>query len=302
MARVPIAAAVLAALLVAAGSTHAAEPMKLKPVASAYADASGAGLKEPEGVGCGGNSSLVVADTGNGRLVRFSYGAESLTPGKEISLPQLPYPVRVQVDPKGAILALDGKLRKIARISASGEFAGYVEPSGSSPGRPFVPKSFRVDPSGGLYVLDVSGGSLDVLDPSGAVQRQVPFPAESGFFSDLALGADGTVYLVDSIGRKVYSLPKGGTAIVPLSKSLAEDLDFPSSIEADGMGNLLVVDQDGGGIVILGTDGSFRGRQLSMGWSEGLLRYPSQLCTDGKGGVFVADRGNSRIQFFTEIR
>jgi len=294
-------AALLAAVL-AAGNSPAAEPMKLKPVASGYADAAGAGMKEPEGVGCDGTSVLVVADTGNGRLVRYTYGAETLVPGREIALAQLPYPIRVQIDPKGGILALDGKLRKIARLTPSGEFQGYVEPAGTASGKPPVPRSFRVDAGGNLYILDAFGGNLVVLDPAGAVQRQVPFPAESKFFSDLAVSAGGTVYLIDSVGRKVYSAPKGAAAIAPLSGSLAEDLDFPTSLEVDEGGNLLVVDQNGGGIVILGPDGSFRGRQLSMGWTEGRLRYPSQICVNGKGGLFVADRGNNRVQFFTEIR
>jgi hypothetical protein len=36
---------------------------------------------------------------------------------------------------------------------------------------------------------------------------------------------------------------------------------------------IYIVDENGDGIVVLGRDGSFVGRQLSMGWNEGLL-YP----------------------------
>ena len=39
----------------------------------------------------------------------------------------------------------------------------------------------------------------------------------------------------------------------------------------DNRGTLYVVDENGGGIVILGRDGSYMGRQLSLGWNEGLL-------------------------------
>jgi len=62
------------------------------------------------------------------------------------------------------------------------------------------------------------------------------------------------------------------------------------------------VDENGGGVVIVGQDGAFLGRQLAMGWTEGLLYYPSQMCLTEKGAVFIADRGNSRVQFFSIVR
>jgi len=35
---------------------------------------------------------------------------------------------------------------------------------------------------------------------------------------------------------------------------------------------------------------------------EGFLRYPSQICVGGDGSVFVADRGNNRVQAFLTAR
>jgi len=39
-----------------------------------------------------------------------------------------------------------------------------------------------------------------------------------------------------------------------------------------------------------------------MGWNEGLLNAPSQMCINGKGQAFIADRGNSRVQVFSLVR
>ncbi len=64
-------------------------------------------------------------------------------------------------------------------------------------------------------------------------------------------------------------------------------------------GRLLLVDQHGQGLVVLGLDGAFQGRFLAMGWSEGAVYYPSQLCVSDAGTAFVADRGNHRVQLFT---
>jgi hypothetical protein len=59
-----------------------------------------------------------------------------------------------------------------------------------------------------------------------------------------------------------------------------------------------MVDQYGSGIVVLGKDGSFKGRKLRMGWKEGELLYPADICLNEKGEIFIADRGNNRVQMY----
>ena len=113
-------------LAVAAGS-HAAEPLKFRQMAPIYVDGKGAGIRQPEGVACRGNA-LVVADTGNGRLLRYTIAGDNWTPGGEIVLPQLPSPIRVDVNSKGEIFALDGQSRKIARVAAVRRISGVLRP------------------------------------------------------------------------------------------------------------------------------------------------------------------------------
>jgi hypothetical protein len=100
----------------------------------------------------------------------------------------------------------------------------------------------------------------------------------------------------------VFSAAKDSNSFSPLTKDLREYLNFPTSITTDNRGIIYIVDQNGSGIVILGQDGSFRGRQLSMGWTEGLLYFPSQMCINDNGEVFIADRDNSRVQIFSLVK
>jgi hypothetical protein len=44
------------------------------------------------------------------------------------------------------------------------------------------------------------------------------------------------------------------------------------------------------------------GKQLGMGWKEGWLRYPSQMCITAAGELFIADRENNRVQEFMVIK
>ena len=282
-------------LAVAAG-VHAADPVKLTLMAPIYVDGKGAGMKQPEGVSCPGNA-LFVADTGNRRMLRYTIAGDKWTPGGEIVLPQLPFPIRVDVNSKGEIFALDGKSRRIGRVAASGDFLGYVAPAGEVQGD-IVPRSFRIDRSDNLYILDVYSARVLVLDPSGKIQREIPFPKEYGFFSDLSVDAGGNILLLDSVGKRVFKIAKNSSNTVPLSESLKEEVYFPTSIATDRQGTIFLVDQNGSGIVILGPDGTFRGRRLSMGWKDGYLRYPAQMCITENGTAFIADRGNNRIEVF----
>jgi hypothetical protein len=84
-----------------------------------------------------------------------------------------------------------------------------------------------------------------------------------------------------------------------LSESLKEYVNFPTSLVTDSRGAIYIVDQYGSGLALLARDGSFQGRKLGSGWNESRLHYPSQLCISDGGDLFIADRNNSRVQFFS---
>jgi DNA-binding beta-propeller fold protein YncE len=282
--------------------SFSAEAVKFRHLLSIYFDDKGVGLKGPEGVACGEKSVLVVGDTENGRLLRFIFEEKTVKGGAEIKVPQLSYPIRIQINSKGEIFALDEKQRRIVRLSPEGEFKGYVPPEGLPSASTIVPRSMKIDANDNIYLLDIFSGRVWVLSPDGKYQKQVQFPGDYGFFSDLAVDSRGNILLIDSVRAVLYSARKDSDHFTPLTKNLREYLDFPTSLTTDSRGTIYVVDENGGGIVLLGQDGSYLGRQLTMGWNEGLLYYPSQICINEKGEAFIADRGNSRIQVFTLVK
>jgi len=281
--------------------SFSAETVKFKYLQSVYFDEKGGSLKQPEGVASGGKSVLVIADTGNDRLVRYTFEDKSLKGGSEIKISQLSNPIRVRINSKGEIFALDGKKRRIVRLSPEGTFKNYVDPEGVPSPSAFVTRSFEIDRSDNIYILDIFTGRVLVLSPEGKYQKQIPFPKEYGFFSDLSVDSKGNILLIDCVKAMVLSAPKDSNSFSPLTKSLREYLDFPTSI-TDSKGAVYIVDEDGGGIVVLGADGTFVGRQLSKGWNEGLLYFPSQMHVNERGEIFIADRGNSRVQIFTLVK
>jgi hypothetical protein len=132
----------LAALLaILAPAAAMAQSSGLRFEKSIYADEKDVALKAPEGVACGEGSSLIVADTGNARLVTFNWKDGVLSGGTPIKLAQLPHPTRLQIDRKGDLLVLDRKARRIGRVGVGRTFAGWLEVTGVSDGSAVIPGS-----------------------------------------------------------------------------------------------------------------------------------------------------------------
>lgn len=273
------------------------EATMLTWASSAYADGAGAPLRAPEGVACDAAGGIVVADTGNARLVRYAEKDGALAPGAEVRAPQLVDPVRVQLDAAGNALVLDRKGWRLLRFDAKGAYVGTLAPK-DAPG--FEPVAFKLDPSGGVWILDAGSRRIVLLGADGAIARAVALPA-AGIFTDLAVDPAGTVYAVEAMQSQVWSAAKDATALAPLSKPLKDELSFPTYVSIVA-GRLLVVDQNGSGIVVVGTDGNFQGRHLGMGRRDGVVYYPGQFCVNASNELFLADRNNDRVQRFTLAR
>ncbi|MFZ3209262.1 MAG: NHL repeat-containing protein [Geobacteraceae bacterium] len=284
-------------------SAFSAESFKLRFLTTISVDEKEGILKTPEGVACNDQSQVVVADTGNGRILRYTFQDKVLTGGSELKVEQIIYPVKVQFGTKGDIFVLDGKLRKVVHLNPDGTFAGFVEPVGVTAPEKYAIRSFKADSSNNVYLLDIAGERVLRVDISGKLLGQIPFPKNYGFISDLAVTVAGDVVLLDSVGSKVYIAKKDTQQFVPFTKELRDYMNFPSFITASSRsGDIYLLDQYGGAIVSIGPDGSFQGRQLSLGWKAGQLYYPAQMCINKNGEFFIADRGNGRIQILENVK
>ncbi len=290
-------AAAGAALLAAASAR--ADSVAISFKGAIYQDDQEVALRAPEGVACG-LGMVVVADTANARLVRYQLKDGQPMSAAVLKLEQLKHPTALQADEDGSLWVLDRKARRIGRVDPQGAFGGWLEFKGVGESQAVSPVAFKLDGATGVVLLDAAAHRVLVVDRSGSLIRQVPLP--KGEFTDVAVDGAGVLYAVDAVGAVVWSTEKGAAAFKPLSKPLKDVLVFPASLVATDKGVLLIGDKHGHGIVVLGNDGSFLGRQLDMGLNEGVLFYPSALCLNGAGDLFVADRGNNRVQIFRTQR
>lgn len=285
-------------LIILLGTLFAAPVMaaKIKHLSTQYADSAGVALKHPEGVACS-EKSFIVADTGNSQVVQFSITAQGVTPQAVFPVPDSSLLV-AELDSKGEVYLLDGKSRSIIKLDQQGQVAGKVEPKDLPAPKEFMPRSFTLDKDDNFYLLDILSGRVLVLNAASEFLRQYPFPEGSGFFSDLAVSPQGTIYLLDSVAGAIYALPSGGEAFELLSQGLKEYMNFPTNLAIDSQGVLYLSDQYGSGLALVGRDGSFMGRKFGLGWEDAQLYYPAQVCINKQDTLVIADRNNNRVQVF----
>ena len=280
----------------------AAQAAKFRHLLSIYADDKSVALNLPEAVACGANGQVVVGDTGNNRLVRFTYGDKTATPAGAIQVPQLSAPSRVRLNSKGDIYALDGKQHRIVRLSAAGEFKNTLAFDGAPSPSSIVVKSFAIDANDSVYALDVFSGRVLIADAQDKFQRSLPFPDGFGFAADVAVDDAGSVLLLDGTKRRLYVAEKDAKGFTRVGGDLSEAIATMPTYLAASKGTVFIVEGSGSRIVSLRRDGTFMSRALSGGQEDGALNQPSQLCINDKDEVFVADRDNSRVQVFQLIR
>jgi len=297
--RSTIRTAIAAACLLAAGSAARADSAsKLVHADSIYKDSRGKSLAAPEGVACAADGTIVVADTGNKRLLRYKIANGAATGGTPIAARKLAAPARIELTSKGEIIALDLHGNSLARIDGNGAFAGNIAISGA-PGDAVVPVSFTLDGSDNLYLLDIGSRRVVVASSTGSYQRQIELPADARTVTDIAVTSDGAVYAIGGAEAVLYKAAKGAKTFTAVGKELSKSITYATGLAPTASkASLLAVDQHGNRVVWLGLDGSVLGQRLGMGQRDGFVYYPAQACEIGTSYLVIADRGNDRVQVF----
>lgn len=276
-----------------------AKSLRLRYLSSVYIDGQGKSLQMPQGVACR-NGTFVIADSKNHRLLRYSFQNKTIEFVSETTLSKS-YPLIVDINSKGDTYVLDGKTRGILHVDSGGQFIEYLALKNIPSADSITVKSFTFDNQDNMFILDILSNRVIVLGKDSKYLKQIPLPKKIGFASDLAVNSKGDVLLLDSIEAKVYTVAKDKNKFQPLTKSLTEFMNFPTHLTTDEKGFIYLVDQYGSGIILVGLDGSFMGRQAGMGWKESLLNYPSQICINEERDLFIADRNNNRLQIFSVV-
>jgi outer membrane protein assembly factor BamB len=129
---------------------------------------------------------------------------------------------------------------------------------------------------------DTTTSALYAFDAaSGAFRRKVPVPAGSGatFLNDITTGADGTVFVTDTRGARVYVLRPGSNSLEPFTD--AGPLSGPNGITISDDGrHLFIADDDHFQVVSLRDRQTWRiatPDSINAAWVDGLAFWRGSL-------------------------
>jgi DNA-binding beta-propeller fold protein YncE len=173
-------------------------------------------------------------------------------------------------------------------------------PSQMKPGVPFACDGSSLDP---ILKFDASG---KLVTHFGAGMLLFPH--------GLHVDPDGNVWVTDGLGKdgkgqQVFKFSPDGKVLMRLGQagvagSGLDQFNAPSAVVVAPNGDVFVADGHGGNtnarIMKFTRDGKLIKTWGHKGSGNGELDIPHALAMDSRGRLFVADRGNNRIQIFDQ--
>ncbi len=182
------------------------------PPAAAAAGAYGGGgsggadaLLEPLGVALSPSGAVVyVADTGAGRVVRFTSSGQPLGTFGSVAFVR---PVALAVGPGGVVFVADAGRRRVFEFSPAGALLASWGGAGSAPGRFLEPSGVAVDSAGHVFVSDRAAGRVQEFSAHGRLLAAWGAPGggpgELSAPSGLAVDCRGDVLVADTASNRV---------------------------------------------------------------------------------------------------
>lgn len=277
-------------------------------------------LRSPLGVAAGADGSVLVADTGNARVVcwrRGSQEGEVLLSGSR-SGDQPFEPISLLLDGSGSlVVSASGSVEIWSTGGRScAEVTGGTWPTGlaweAAPGAAGTRFLFVDTFGGGITRCSVSPRRSSVrcqllAAPRGAPRRAAAGPAAGSAALSrpfgLAAGRSGEVLVADSGNHRVLSWPVGGGRPTVVAGGNGQgsgmhQLSHPRGVVMEASGAVLVADT-GNNRVVRWPRGAQHGELVLGAGGCGLqldqLNRPVGLAVDAEGCLLVADSGNCRI-------
>jgi tripartite motif-containing protein 71 len=263
----------------------------------------------PIGVAVTPNGEVFIADSGINRIQRFdangtflqAWGTEGTSPGQFRSI------TGIAIAPNGAVYVADYHNDRVQWFTPDGVPLGQITDAAIPPTAPGLrlrgPSAVAVGPAGHVYVS--SQGYLILRFGAdgtflGAWGKFGKGPGEFDVIQEIAVGANGDVYVVDSLNFRVQRFNASGEYLGMWGSRGTADGQFtsPWGIAADASGNIHVTDATVDRIQQFSPTGAFLGAWGTRGSGPGEFVRPAGVAIGPGGNVYVADAGNHRIQQF----
>ncbi len=274
-------------------------------------------FNHPHGLAVAGGY-VYVGDTSNNRVQKFTdmgtYVTQWGTYGTgngQFNLPQ-----GVGVDAAGNVFVADWNNHRVQRFTATGTYLGQWGTLGTGNGKFNHPYGVTVDSTDRVWVVDFDNDRVQAFTTAGAfVTKWGNAGTADGQFDRptfLAVDPTGAVYVADYGNNRIQKFTDTGTFLTKWGTSGTAHGQFgflrsATGVSVDESGNVWVTDRTNNRVQQFATVPSatevapvFVQAWGTPGSGDGQFNNPDAVgVSPVTGDVYVADRGNNRVQQFT---
>jgi sugar lactone lactonase YvrE len=264
-------------------------------------------LASPSGIVIDGSGSVFVSESANGRIKKFTADGNFTAAWQSTSLEAL------TISSNGDLYGVNSWEKSVYAFSSSGVSLGSWKYNSSTVEGSF-PTGIAVDTSGNIYVADYEDYAIKKFSPEGQLILQwgkqgvndgeLNFETYTGRPEGIGIetDSDGYVYVADLGNHRIQKFTLDGVFVLKWGSEGQGDGKFyqPRGIAVDRNHDVYV--SDGGGYIQKFTSQgallfSYSGHSGgSAGSAAGQFNYPVDLAVGDGKKIYVADRGNNRIQ------
>ncbi len=274
------------------------------------------GLGRPLGMGGDGTGRIYVADPGTARVVVLSaMGAfERAFGGRD----HLYNPVDVAVDTgSGRVYVADAYLHQIVVFDQGGGVVGRIGKQARTVAdrrtrlAPTQPHGATAPPTPGggverdsTIVPEHSSAGIGASEPRDLWQNRGGAAGEFRYPSSVAVGPDGTLFVVDQMNFRIQAFDRAGGFVRQIGKlgDVPGALARPKGVAVDSEGHVYVSDAAFNNVQVFNPDGQLLLAFGGLGHQDGQHWMPLGLAMDRNDRIYVVDRYNNRASVYQYLR
>jgi sugar lactone lactonase YvrE len=249
-------------------------------------------LRSPRGVAVAGQT-VYVAESGAGRV-----WALNMAQGEPAPLDAGPAawvePSDLAATPEGGLAVIDAGAARLAIYDAAGSF---VQTVAADPVLLDRARGVGVDAQGNVWIANTPGLRVVAVDAAGQVVGEAVRPTAPGAGEmqpvDVAVAADGSVWVTDAGSNRLYHLSAESVILSSRDLPVANSLDG-SHVALDGRGDVYVTEPESGHVIRLNGQGEpvavYATRSAATPDAK-----PVGIAVDDQGRIWVADVQGGRV-------
>lgn len=224
------------------------------------------------------------------------------------------WPQDAAVDSAGNVYVSDFYNHRIQKFNSSGAYVGTIgvtrTPYVADTSRIYTPDGVAAAPDGSLYVTEGGGQRLLKLAPSGEQEWAIGQPGVRGFDNahfnspqgSPAVDAAGYVYISDTDNGRVQIFTPGGAYAGSFGSPGTGNYQFhcPTGVAiGPSNGFLYVTDRCNQRVKVYNSSRVYQatlGETGVSGSDNAHFNEPRGVAVDASGNIYIADRGNLRVQ------